>query len=190
MNERRRRLAFVAIVVLQILVLAAMIARRVHLLQTGQRVRIQCEPIDPRSILSGDYVVLDFAISRFSRPEVQRLVGVEGELRFRRHERVYVALEPVQDAPIRQAAAISRDLKRLRQRYQVVLRGTVRDDFDIRWSPRLRVRYGVEQYFVPQHEGRRIERQMRQTSVEVAVAPSGESAVRRLFIGGQELTFR
>ena len=37
---------------------------------------------------------------------------------------------------------------------------------------------------------RKVWRQLRREGVEVAVAPSGESAVRRLFIDGREVQFR
>ena len=181
----KRRVAFIVIVALRLAALAGMIAWRLHLLQTGQRVQIQCQPIDPRSILSGDYVVLNFAISRLARGEVQ---GIEGQ-EFREHDRVYVALQPTHE-PVARAVAVGRELEPLHRRYPLVLRGEVVRRFYPRWSKHLVVRYGVEQYFVPQREGRRIEHAMRQTSVELAVAASGESAIRRLFVGGQEVTFR
>jgi uncharacterized membrane-anchored protein len=75
---------------------------------------------------------------------------------------------------------------RLRQRWPVVLRGTVREAHA--WVG-IDVRYGVEEYFVPQHQGRRIEQQISRTSVELAVAPSGASGIKRLFIDDQEVVF-
>jgi uncharacterized membrane-anchored protein len=195
MTPRRKKIAYLVLVALQIALLAAMIARRVHLLRTGRTVLLRCEPVDPRSLLSGDYVVLNFSISRFSRDEVKRLACAAdpgercGEVKLRHHDRIYVALDPTPGAPTAKAVAIARDPERLR-RYPVVLRGTVRESFNPAWTPSLQVRYGVEQYFVPQHEGRRIEGQLGKTWVEVAVASSGESAIRRLFISGREVEFR
>lgn len=195
MTPRNRKISFVVLVALQLALLAAMIARRVYLLRTGKTVLLKCEPVDPRSLLSGDYVVLNYSISRFSRDEVKRLACAAdpgercGRIKLRRHERIYVALSPTPGAPTAEAAAISRDPERLR-RFPVVLRATVRQDFFPSWASSLQVRYGVEQYFVPQHAGRRIERQLGKTWVEVAVAPSGESAIRRLFISGREVEFR
>jgi hypothetical protein len=48
------------------------------------------------------------------------------------------------------------------------------------------VRYGLESYFVPQGEGKKIE-QTRRALLEVvaAVAPSGQAAIKRLLIDGQ-----
>ena len=183
--NRGKRAAFVVIVVLQLLVLALMIARRVHLLATGERVLLRCAPVDPRSLLSGDYVRLNFAISNFSEQKLARLNA--GRESFREHDTIYVALEPAVGGAPRRAAAVSHDLTDLRRRFPVVLRGTVHSEG---WRGGLGVRYGVEEYFVPQGQGLRIEREMGNVAVEVAVARSGESALRRLFIDGQEVRFR
>jgi uncharacterized membrane-anchored protein len=185
--SQRKRVAFVVIVALQLLALLGLIAARIHLLRSGQRVLLKCEPVDPRSILSGDYVRLNFVISSFSAEEVERLdVDRRG---FLRNETVYVGLTRSASEKYHRAGAISRDAARLRRRFPVVLRGTVVDDLRPAWRQQLSLRYGVEEYFVPQYEGRRIERQMRDAAVEVAVGASGESAIRRLFIGGQEVRF-
>ena len=54
------KIAFILIVVLQLASLGAMIAKRVHLLNTGKKILLKCEPIDPRSLFSGDYVILNY----------------------------------------------------------------------------------------------------------------------------------
>jgi hypothetical protein len=45
------------------------------------------------------------------------------------------------------------------------------------------VRFGIESYFVPQYEGRKIERGIRnaEVHVELAVGPSGHAALRNCF---------
>jgi len=182
MTERRRRVAFVVLVALQLAALLGLIGWRLYLLRTGQTVLLRCEPVDPRSILSGDYVELNYTVSRFSRGQLAAL-GRKDDV-FREHETVYVALERPAGERFHRAVAISRDLNELRQRHPIVLRGVV-----VGFWGELRLRYGVEHYFVPQNEGPRIERRMREASVELAVGASGESAIRRLFLGGEEVRF-
>jgi uncharacterized membrane-anchored protein len=47
------------------------------------------------------------------------------------------------------------------------------------------VRYGLESYFVPQGEGKKIELMERaRLEVVAAVAPSGQAAIKRLLIDG------
>jgi len=183
--SRRVRIGFVVVVVAQLLVLGAMVAKRVYLLRTGTPVLLECVPVDPRSLFSGDYVRLNYRISRFTAEELQRL-NPTGES-FKPHETVYLALERPRGAKFHEAREISHDGDRLRQRFAVVIRGTAREGSA--WTG-LGVRYGVEEYFVPQHQGRRIEREMARTSVEVAVSAAGESGIRRLFIDDQEVQFR
>ncbi|MBI5480384.1 MAG: GDYXXLXY domain-containing protein [Deltaproteobacteria bacterium] len=182
--SRRVRLGFIAVVAAQLLVLGVMVAKRVHLLRTGATVVLECVPVDPRSILSGDYVQLNYRISRFSAEEVQRL-NPTGE-QFKLNETVYVALERSSGGRFHEARQLSHDRDRLRQRWPVVIRGTVREGSA--WHG-LSVRYGVEEYFVPQQQGRRIEQQISRTSVELAVSQAGASGIRRLFIDDQEVVF-
>lgn len=156
-----------------------MIAQREYLLRTGTILRLQCEPIDPRSLLSGDYVRLNYTISRFSDEEFNRLNrDSEG---FEDHDTIYVALEKNLKTDFWEAVAVSQKLKQLNATYPVVLRG------EMRWP--YNICYGVEQYFVPQFEGLRIEREIKNASVEVAISDSGISAIKRLFIGDQDVQF-
>ncbi|MCP4399661.1 MAG: GDYXXLXY domain-containing protein [bacterium] len=175
-------LAFVIVILCQVLVLGGMIARRVHLLETGDVVLLQCRPVDPRSLFSGDYVVLSYTISRFMEEQFRQLNQDSKE--FKRHDTIYVALSKGLDGKHWDAVAVSQDRKKLRADYPVVIRGVIQST----WQPH-QVRYGVESYFVPQFEGKRIEREISNVSVEVAVAKSGESGIKRLFIDEQEVAF-
>jgi uncharacterized membrane-anchored protein len=52
---------------------------------------------------------------------------------------------------------------------------------------RLQIGYGIERYFVPQGEGREIERSRNEGKVSVvaAVTPAGRAAIKRLLLGGK-----
>lgn len=54
----------VILIVAQILFLGAQIATSEQALSNGTLVKLQLEPIDPRSIMQGDYVILNYTISR------------------------------------------------------------------------------------------------------------------------------
>jgi uncharacterized membrane-anchored protein len=176
-----QKIAFVVVVLCQLLTLGAMIAKQEHLLQTGDVVLLKCEPIDPRSLFSGDYVILNYTISRFSEEEFQQLNRDDEE--FQNRDTVYVALEKRPNSKFWNAAAISHDLKKLKAHYPVVIRGVMKSTWNYR------IRYGVEHYFVPQYEGLRLERELADASVEVAVSDSGDSGIKRLFIDDREVVF-
>jgi uncharacterized membrane-anchored protein len=158
-----------------------MIAKRMYLLQTGQVIRLKCEPIDPRSLFSGDYVILNYTISQLSSK--YHTYNIFNE-RFRRNQTVYVALQKVPEQVYWQAVAVSGDLRKLKERYPVVIRGVNRS----RWG--FDIRYGVEHYFVPQFEGKWIENEIRDVTVDVALSSSGESAIKALYIKGKKLSFQ
>ena len=56
-----------------------------------------------------------------------------------------------------------------------------------RFCETLQVNYGIERYFVPQDEGKEIERarDKGQVSVVAAVTPAGRAAIKRLLLGGK-----
>ena len=51
----------------------------------------------------------------------------------------------------------------------------------------LDVRYGIERYFVPEGEGRKLQsaRNQHRLTIVAAVAPTGRAAIKRLLIDGE-----
>ncbi|MCB9640918.1 MAG: GDYXXLXY domain-containing protein [Myxococcales bacterium] len=174
--------SFWLLVALQLVVLGGIIGQRMLLLKTGHPVMLQCVPIDPRSLLSGDYVILRYKIS-----DLGGLNGNKFNLfqeKFVRNQKVYVALMRKAGARFHEAVAVSGDFARLKKLYPLVIRGTIVSP----WA--LSIRYGLESYFVPQFQGKAIEKEMSNVHVEVAVAENGDSGLRKLFIRGKEVKFR
>ena len=60
----RFKLAFLIIVAGQVFLLLGLIGDKEYTLRTGTEVLLETIPIDPRSLLQGDYVILDYVISR------------------------------------------------------------------------------------------------------------------------------
>ena len=174
-----RKGAFFLVVVLQLFILLGMIAKRIHLLHTGTVVRLDCRPVDPRSLLSGDYVELRYRIA-----DLNSLPGTN--VHRRREDRfsrtIYVALEKGTDDDVWHAVACSDAPQDVAGAERVVVRG--RTD-----SGLTDIRYGIEQFFVPQYQGLRIERNLDRVTVDVAVGSSGECAIKRLYIDGTEVNF-
>ncbi len=172
-----RKMAFIIVVLLQVLLLLGMVFKRVHLLKTGKVVRLGCRPVDPRSLLSGDYVELTYIAADLPRVR-NKIVGTDIKAR----SAVYVAVEKKKDSDTWDAVAYSMERKKVEGPDRVILRGRVK-------RRNGRVRFGVEQYFVPQFQGLRIEREIAKVTVDVAVSDDGECAIKRLYIAGKEVTF-
>ncbi|MCL1865517.1 MAG: GDYXXLXY domain-containing protein [Spirochaetes bacterium] len=178
-----QKILFPVIVAAQLFVLVFMIAKQELLLANGAKVLLKCEPIDPRSLFSGDYVNLNYEISTIehdiiSKSNLKDIANLEGK-------DIYVALRLRANDRHCNIAAVSDNLAELKQKYSTVIRGRVK------WADvdELRVKYGVESYFVPQGEGKIIEKSLDNVSVEVSISDNGDSAISKLFLDNQEVKF-
>ena len=185
--KKSLKAAFIVIVVLQLTFLGAMIGQRTRLLKTGEKVLLKTQPIDPRSLFSGDYVLLRYEISTLNKELVD--IDNEKKLKLRKNDVLYVALDKEESGEYWNARAVSDNLDSLKKTYPVVIRGKLDQRYYNTSRDTFRIRYGVENYFVPQFKGLEIERNLGDVSVEVAVSASGESGIRRLFIDGEEVRF-
>lgn len=180
-RQRWLLIAAVAVAAVQIGVLVSMIAGRAAVLRNGREVTLSVEPVDPRDLLRGDYVTLSYNISRlpaalFSLP----VDDVEG-----RGERVvFVRLKAGEDGVFQPVSARfdARPPEALAEG-EVDIRGQTRS----RWSAGhwVFVRYGVERFYVPEGEGREIERDLRERTfrMKVAVGPDGAAQIKSFHDG-------
>jgi uncharacterized membrane-anchored protein len=179
--NKTKIILFWVIVAAQLSVLAFMITKQERLLAQGTKVILKCRPVDPRSLFSGDYVILTYEISRINAEKLP-VKNIES---FTDRQTVFVALEKDAMNPYYNAVEISSDLKKLAKRYPIVIRGTV----DSAWDKEINITYGVEQYFVPQNKGRDIERNMSDVTVQVSVDKEGSSAISKLYVNNIEVVF-
>ena len=167
----------------------AMVADRASILRSGATVRLSTEPIDPRDLFRGDYVVLRYRISAIN---LTRL-GVVGQVR--NGDRVFVGLRAGADG-LAEVAALARagESRRADLIWAAGKAGQETRCFTRRAAPGdcaegdrvLRVTYGIESYFVPQGEGLAIERtNAARVQVQAAVAADGRMAIKALLIDGK-----
>jgi uncharacterized membrane-anchored protein len=158
---------FYAAAGVQILVLLLMTLRGLLGLVGGTTVRLQTQPVDPRNLFRGDYVILNYQVSRVPR----KAFTEPGDYPTYKGQKVYVGLEENPETGlwrIRSAGA--------RHQGGVSLLGNVT------WRGRdaLTVEYGVESYFVEENTGREIENKARRGRlvVQVHVRPNGSAAIK------------
>jgi uncharacterized membrane-anchored protein len=181
----------VLIVVIQTVLLLAMIGMKQWTLTTGTPILLETQPIDPRSLFRGDYVRLSYSVSDLKISEL------DGDSVFTHHDRIYVALQagekywqPVSIHHDRPAAPPD----------GVVLKGEVTSINRRRWNrdrksstegDSLTVRYGIENYFVPEGEGRELERRFdeqgkaREIDIRVAVDRFGNAGIKEILVNGE-----
>jgi uncharacterized membrane-anchored protein len=166
----------------------ATVVQRAGILRTGQEARLEVVPVDPRDLFRGDYVVLDYRIGTVNVP-------LDVTTAFTRGQQVFVTLRPDANNMSR-AVAISAERPAVTGD-DIVISGFVISPStcmlsdtgarDCKLATRaVGVRYGLESYFVPQGEGKKIEQTARgRLEVVAAVAPSGQAAIKRLLIDGK-----
>lgn len=175
------------ILLIQTLMLFYMIANKQWTLNTGEAIVLETLPIDPRSLFRGDYVILNYAISTIE------LEKVEGDNIFQVDDYVYVTLE--QKGDYWQAVAVynqypdkAAQQKVIRGRVNYLNYSSYRRHRKIKPEAiqRINVRYGIENYFVPEGEGKELERRVpdRKISLQVAVDGFGRAGIRAVLFNG------
>ena len=158
----RVRIAFWAIVAAQIVFLVGFIGMREVALRTGTEVVLQTVPVDPRSLLQGDYAILDYEIA--SLPD-----WMDG---FSVGRTVYVVLQEERD--VWTSSAYTEERSDVAG--EVFIKGRIdrvgHADF------------GIGTYFVPEGTGRIIER-AQDVKVVVSVDEDGVAVLKDVLVDGE-----
>lgn len=165
---RATLLALVAAVLLQVLILVALPARKALTLANGRPVLLKVEPVDPYSILSGYYVTLGYPISR---PE-----AFANGNEFKHQERIYAIIERGEDG-FWKPLTLARELPRELAENQLAIYGQV----EYR-----RIEYGIETLYIPETRRHAVAEDLRlhreSAFVEVKIDAAGNAALERLHV--------
>ena len=156
------RIAFWAIVAAQLAVLIGSIGLREVALRTGTEVVLQTVPVDPRSLLQGDYAILDYEIARL--PD-----WMDG---FSADRIVYVVLQEEREAWTSSAYTDERS----RVAGEVFIQGRI--------DRRGHADFGIGTYFVLEGTGRIIER-AQDVKVVVSVDEYGNAVIKHVLVDGK-----
>lgn len=164
-----QRLVLGAAVAFQLLVLAGMILLKTSVLITGDTVLLRVQPVDPRDLFRGEYVILGYS---FSVVPPSKVAGLQVPPEGSNGLTVYAILEPEDDRGHWQATRFSatppQGVKFIKGRY----------------GPWDRVSYGIESFFVQQGRGRGYEQAVRDRRLvaKVALGKNGQAVLRELII--------
>ncbi len=179
------------LVAVEVAALAAMIADKQWTLNTGTPVVLQTEPIDPRSLFMGDYARLAYPISRL---HLDGETALGGDKDFKRHDTVWVALQP--DPGGAKAVSVHHRRSAIAPGL-LALKGEVQNLSDYEWDRvtnksvrqrTLQVRYGIEQYYVQEGSGAQVERPRggEKVSILVAIDARGKAGILAVLFDGRE----
>ena len=176
---------FGAAALIQIGLIAFMVADRVWILRTGIDVTLQTRPVDPRDFLRGDYVQLGYDISQVP-------AGALKDQPAGKSDRVFVTLTPDRDgfhhATSVHTAPVAVTSPEVLIQGHIISGADCGPDHNV-FCANLQIRYNLERYFVPEGEGEKLEqaRNQHKLTVVAAVAPSGRAAIKRLMVDGESV---
>ena len=164
-------------------VLYYMIESRASILRSGREVVLRTEPVDPRDLMRGDFVILSYPLSRLDPAVIGGTAPVTGPAS------VHVAL--MKDGADPDLWTFSRaswqpitDAKA----EEVILTGKTPDYYGAGSNP-VPLTFGIERFYVPEGEGKPIEEGVREKTVHVvlAVNDKGMAQIKSLRLDGQTL---
>ncbi len=172
MSKRASLVAFVVAVIIQMLILVAVPARKVFTRVTGKTVVLKVQPVDPYSILSGYYATLGFDISRVGAfPNAGGMVQEYSE-----GDWLYAVVEQGDDGTWK-PVSLERELPANLPHNRAALLGRINHGT---------IRYGIEEFYIPEAQRDRIaedlSRNVDKARVDVKVDGSGHTALERLRI--------
>ncbi len=161
---------FALVTGLQVACLIGMIGYKYASLASGTEVTLEVpRPKDPRSLFSGDYVIIRYAINEIDLKKIPNdLKNLDYGMP------VYVELEP------KGAVWVPKMVRNTKPEKGVTfIKGKLlsyRDNNTV-----LSVDYGIENYFVPENTGREMEKRLREVQkAVVSIDPSGKGTVVRI----------
>ena len=172
MSQHASLVAFIAAVIIQVLILVAVPARKVFTMATGKVVVLKVQPVDPYTILSGYYVTLGFDISRVDAfPNVQGISHGFSEGTW-----CYAVIEKGDDGTWK-PVSLEQELPNSLPDNRVALLGRLRDGW---------IAYGIEEFYIPEAQRHSIaedlSKNVDKSRLEVKVDRSGHAALQRLII--------
>lgn len=183
----KKRWLYTAAVIAALLqsgVMLAGVQQRISILRSGTEVVLRSEPVDPRDLMRGDYVILGYEISRLPAKLISGEPPRKSGLNY-----IYVVVAKQADGlwtPQRAQYSRPDALKD----GEVVLRGEVEAPIQIYdENSRVPVVYGIERYYVPEGEGLAVENAQRSGDVDIvlSVNEKGVAAIRALRIDGKQV---
>ena len=171
----KNRWAFASLAIGQVLVLALWAGAHEWTLRTGPTAILETEPVDPRDIIRGDFIILGYPIQRvpFDRFEPPLTSAPESGTR------IYVELRP--EAGFHRLARAS--LQSFAPRSGNLL---IRGRASTSWAPTasgnvVRVAYGIEKFFIPEGKGN----PRGKIVAMVALASNGHPYLKSLSVDGR-----
>ncbi len=167
MTNTATKLLF-AVVALQMIGLVAFAAVKQYAVATGTDVILQGTPVDPRSLMQGDYAILDYEIAGIpENVKAEFAVGDDVIVVLTKKDEVWEAIRYLDDDRVPKGNG------------EVFVRGQLQSNG--------RIDFGIGTYFVPEGTGLQIER-AQDLKIRVSVSDDGDATVTGIIVDGEDFS--
>ncbi|WP_319506474.1 GDYXXLXY domain-containing protein [uncultured Methanolobus sp.] len=168
---------FLLLMAYSLIVISLIFLPKYATLDQGKEIVLKTEPVDPRDVFRGDYVILSYEISNLNVNETPY------DYDFMDGEHIYAVLS---EKEIYWTIDSLSHAKPAIEDKDVCMKGTVtRNTGDT-----IMIEWGIESYFVPEGEGWQIQEQMENVSVIVSVDKGCSAVVKQLLLNGEPIDFK
>jgi uncharacterized membrane-anchored protein len=191
-------LQLLASVVIQIAILLMFITSFGMTIATGTKVYLSIEPVDPRDPFRGDYVTFQYkSLSRmtvytdnynylgnsYERAYLPTRITATSGTKFNVGDDVYVELTKGYSGLHEPSYS---PVTKTKPKEGIFLKGKVESISPASYNSSINIKYGIEEYFIPENAGRNVSFFDKDVVAEVNIDKDGNSKLRRLFIDGKQ----
>ncbi len=181
--EITKQTKFILAIALQIVIIFAIIIFKVSVLTGGTEVLLKIEPVDPRDPLRGDYVTFQYNISN-----LDSYTYISDKEQIKNGDTVYVILYKSGKYWIAQKAQKTKPTSEK----QIFIKGKVASgglesqaEFLSQQrlgGSRLQLIYGIEEYYIPEGEGRGFSFFNKEAAAKVSIDENGNAVLKQIYI--------
>lgn len=182
-----KKARFIIAVSGQVALLVLLVLYKLATYSSGTEVLLKLQPVDPRDLLRGDYVTIQYDITRVNSYASERI---------QTGDTVYVPLVKGYEGGNKfwtSYGGVTKQLPTTERNGQVYIQGIVqsggvvpgsvrRDEFMAPSDSQLVIRYGIEDYFIPEATGRQAELNTGTAYARVAVDDDGKAIIKQLYL--------
>lgn len=171
---------FILAIALQVVIVFAIIIFKLSVLTGGTDVLLKIAPVDPRDLLRGDYATFQYDISNLDSYYARGQQIKNGDT-------VYVVLRQSGKYGIAQNVQKNQPAGN-----ELFIKGKVESGgLENQSEPfssqrfggsRIHIVYGVEQYFIPEGEGRNFSFGNKEAAARIAVDDNGNAALKQIYV--------
>ncbi|MBZ9927734.1 GDYXXLXY domain-containing protein [Mesorhizobium sp. BR1-1-4] len=187
MTGKRLVISALVLALVQLGFLSWILASRAAILRNGKEVLLKIQPVDPRDLLRGDYIVLGYDISRIP---VKMMANIASDKQSSDDTSIVVRLKKGADGYWTPTAAWFGTAPTPAAADEADISGHVAAGWDLRGEGMtIAPDYGIERFYLPEGEGMAIQSDMRVRpfGIKLALAADGTAQIKALMDGDKTL---